>query len=124
MTMKTMTKTKNFAEPSKLRKVLFTKCFTIMKRDLMQEERQKIAKLEVANYFVNFEDGSSLLFYVDTNFHIGANTIKKYCEKVTGDEVLEVYHVPQKDLQYFCIDQRVWINKPEMAEKLKEIANS
>lgn len=95
-----------------------------MKRDLMQEERQEIAKLEVANYFVNFADGSSALFYVDNGYQIGPNTIKKYCEKVTGEEVLEVYHVPQEDLQYYCIDQRVWVNKPETAEKLKEIANS
>ena len=90
----------------------------------MIEERQKIAKLEVANYFVNFADGSSALFYVDTKFPIGASTVKCYCEKVTGEEVLEVYHVPQEDLQYYCIDQRVWIDKKEKADKLIEIANS
>ena len=95
-----------------------------MKRDLAQEERQEIAKLEVANYFVNFEDGSSALFYVDNTYHIGPSTIQKYCEKVTGEKVLEVYHVPQEDLQYYCIDQRVWVNKPETAEKLKKIATS
>lgn len=93
------------------------------KRDLMQEERTKIAQLEVVNYFVNFADGSSALFYVDQP-NIGESTIKRYCEKVTGEEVLEVYHVPQEDLQYYCIDERVWIDAPSTAKRLLEIANS
>lgn len=94
-----------------------------MKRDLMKEERIRVAQAEVKNFFVNFEDGSSALFYVDQP-NIGPDTIQKYCEKVTGDTVLEVYHVPQEDLQYYCIDQRIWVDKQETAEKLRKIAYS
>ena len=94
-----------------------------MKKDLMKEERQMLAQTKVKNYFVNFEDGSSVLFYVDQP-NIGERTIKKYCEKVTGDKVTEVYHVPQDDLQYYCPDERIWIDAPSTAKRLLEIANS
>ena len=93
------------------------------KRDLMREERNMIANLDVVNYFANFADGSSALFYVDQP-NIGPLTIKAFCEKVTKKEVLEVYHIPQEDLQYYCIDERVWVCDPKTAEKLRKIANS
>lgn len=79
--------------------------------------------MKTKNYFVNFEDGSSALFYVDQP-NVGPKTIQNYCEKITGDNVLEVYHVPQEDLQYYCIDERVWVDSPQKAEKLREIAYS
>lgn len=92
-----------------------------MKRNLKKEERQMLAQTEVKNYFVNFEDGSSALFYVDQP-NIGGKVIQKFCEKVAG-KVIEVYHVPQEDLQYYCIEDRVWIDTPEKAKRmLDEIA--
>jgi len=97
-----------------------------MKRDLAREERAALYEIlksgGTLNFFVNFEDGSSVLVYVSV-FGIGENTIKKWCEKVTGGNVIEVYHVPQEDLQYYCIDERVWVDTKEKAEKiLKQIA--
>ena len=88
-----------------------------MKRDLMQEERQKLAEVKVKNWFVNMESGESLLFYCDQK-NVGPTSIQKFVEKILGRKVVEVYHVPQEDLQYYCIDERVWIDTPEKAAKL------
>ena len=77
--------------------------------------------METKNFFVSFEDGSSILVYCNQP-NIEEETIKKFAEKVTGDNVVEVYHVPQEDLQYYCIDNRVWVDSPEKAEKLRQIA--
>ena len=71
------------------------------------------------NYFVSFENGDSCLVYV-TPTNIGASSIKKFAEKCTGEKVIEVYHVPQEDLQYYCIGGRVWIDTEEKANKLLE----
>ena len=87
----------------------------------MKEERQMLAKLEVKNWYVNLEDGESLLFYCDQP-NIGPNTIRKFVENVLEKGVIEVYHVPQEELQYYCIDERVWVDTPEKAEKLREKA--
>lgn len=92
-----------------------------MERNLMREERQMIAKLEVVNWFINFENGESALVYCNQP-NIGPTTIKRFAEKTTGEKVIEVYHVPQKDLQYYCIDVRVWCDTPEKAEKIRRIA--
>ena len=71
------------------------------------------------NYFVSFENGDSCLVYV-TPTNIGASSIKKFAEKSTGEKVIEVYHVPQEELQYYCIGGRVWIDTEEKANKLLE----
>ncbi len=92
-----------------------------MKRDLMKEERQKLAQVKVKNWYVNLEDGESLLFYCD-QLNIGPDTIQKFVENVLKKGVIEVYHVPQEELQYYCIDGRVWVDSPEKAEKLRQKA--
>lgn len=75
----------------------------------------------VKNYFVNFANGDSALFYVTVE-GIDANVLKRFAENVTENKVLEVYHVPQEDLQYYCIGGRVWIDTAEKAEKVKMLA--
>lgn len=92
-----------------------------MKRNLMKEERQMLAETEVKNWFINFEDGSSALVYCNQP-NIGSETIKRFAEKTAG-AVVEVYHIPQEDLQYYCIDERVWCDTPEKAEKLRKLAS-
>lgn len=77
----------------------------------------------VKNYFVNFANGETALFYVSVA-GIDANVLKRFAERVTKTNVLEVYHVPQDDLQYYYIEGRVWIDTAEKAEKVKELALS
>lgn len=75
----------------------------------------------VKNYFVNFANGDTALIYVSVE-GIDANVLKRFAERVSNTKVLEVYHVPQEDLQYYCIGGRVWIDTAEKAEKVKMLA--
>lgn len=75
----------------------------------------------VKNYFVNFANGDTALIYVSVA-GIDANVLKRFAERVSNTKVLEVYHVPQEDLQYYCIGGRVWIDTAEKAEKVKMLA--
>lgn len=75
----------------------------------------------VKNYFVNFASGDTALIYVSVE-GIDANVLKRFAERVSNTKVLEVYHVPQEDLQYYCIGERVWIDTTEKAEKVKMLA--
>ena len=90
-------------------------------KDLAKEEREEIAKTEVKNWFINFENGDSALIYCDQP-NIGSETIHRFAERTTGEKVIEVYHVPQQDLQYYCIGVRLWCDTPEKAEKIRKIA--
>lgn len=86
-------------------------------------EAQEIAQNDgIRNLFVNFENGDSALVYCNQT-NIGCGDVKRFAEKVTGDTVLEVYHVPQSELQYYCIGGRVWIDTPEKARKLLDTIN-
>lgn len=78
--------------------------------------------METKNYFVSFADGSSMLVYVSVE-GIDENTISRYAARVTGEDVLEVYHVPQDELQYYVIDARVWVDTAEKAVKLLTLAD-
>ena len=75
----------------------------------------------VKNYFVNFANGDTALIYVSVE-GISANVLKRFAERAAKTKVLEVYHVPQEDLQYYCIGGRVWIDTPEKAETVKKLA--
>lgn len=95
-----------------------------MKRNFAKEQRRKdweaLHSGGCLNYFASFEDGSSVLFYVSVT-NIGELSIRRFAEKVTGTPVTECYHVPQEELQYYCIDERVWIDTEEKAKKLLSI---
>lgn len=93
--------------------------------NLQKQERKNMATLDVFNYFINFESGENCLVYKDAKLtNIGEASIKRWAEKVTGDKVIDIYHVPQEDLQYYCIDGRVWIDTQEKAQKLLDYINS
>ena len=73
--------------------------------------------MEIRNLFVNFESGDSCLVYT---YELSSNEVKRFVEKITGEKVIEVYHVPQEELQYYCIGGRVWIDTPEKVAKVRQ----
>ena len=73
--------------------------------------------MEIKNLFVNFENGENCLVYT---YDLTEDEVKKFAEKVTDNKVIEVYHVPQDDLQYYCIDCRCWFDTPEKVAKVRE----
>ena len=72
--------------------------------------------MEIKNLFVNFENGENCLVYT---YELSEDEVKQFAEKVTGEKVIEVYHVPQNDLQYYCIDGRTWADTPEKVAKVR-----
>jgi hypothetical protein len=72
--------------------------------------------MEVKNLYVNIEDGDSCLVYTH---ELTEDEVKQLVEKVTGETVTEVYHVPQDELQYYCIDDRCWLDTPEKVAKVR-----
>lgn len=72
--------------------------------------------MEVKNLFVNFENGDNCLVYT---YELTEDEVKQFAEKVTGEKVIEVYHVPQHDLQYYCIDGRCWFDTPEKVAQVR-----
>lgn len=73
------------------------------------------------NIMVDFENGDNVLFYVETESGIDTAAIKRFAEKVTGNKVLDCYQVKQEELEFYCIDGRVWIDTPEKIEKIKQL---
>ena len=72
---------------------------------------------ETRNIFVNFENGESVL--VHTN-QISPTTAKKWAEKATGNKVLEAYYIKDEEIQYYCFDDRVWVDTPEKAKEIEK----
>lgn len=68
------------------------------------------------NLFVNFDNGDNILVYTS---ELTEEEVWTWTEKVTGEKVIEVYHVPQEDLQYYCIGGRVWADTPEKADVIR-----
>lgn len=73
--------------------------------------------MEVKNLFVNLENGDNLLVYT---YDLTEDEVKRFVEKVTDETVIEVYHVPQEDLQYYCINGRCWFDTPDVVAKVRE----
>lgn len=69
------------------------------------------------NLFVNFENGENILVHT---YDLSESEVKRFAELVTGERVLEVYHIPQEDLQYYCIDDRVYIDTPNKVENVRK----
>ena len=73
--------------------------------------------MEVKNLFVNFEDGSNAIVYTRD---LSTDEVKKWAELVQGP-VVEVYHIPQNDLQYYCIDERIWADNEKAAARIRAV---
>jgi len=73
--------------------------------------------MEVKNYFVNIANGENILVYT---YELSAQEVKQWVEKSTGEDVTDIYHVPQDQLQYYCIDGRVWADTSEQVAKVRK----
>ena len=75
------------------------------------------------NIFISFENGNSVLVHVNDRVQIGCSTVKEWAEKATGNAVLEAYYIKDEEIQYYCFDDRVWIDTPEKAKKIEDFIN-
>ena len=73
--------------------------------------------MEVKNMFVSFENGDNCLVYTE---ELTEDEVKRFAEKATSQSVIDIYCVPQEELQYYCINDRVWLETPEKAESVRK----
>ena len=71
----------------------------------------------VKNYLVCFDTGENVCVYVSVD-GVDANVLTRFAENVCKEHVRDCYEVSQEDLQYYCIDGRVWVDTPQKAKEL------
>lgn len=71
-------------------------------------------------YLIVFETGENVLIYAGEGLSL--EECRKFAQKV-GGAVADAYEVGADELQYYCIDSRVWADTPEKIQKLKNIIN-
>lgn len=67
---------------------------------------------KVRNIFVNFGEETALIYCLTLTIE----QIRQWCEKI-GHTPVDIYELKQEELQYYCIDGRVFVDTPE-----KEVA--
>ena len=72
--------------------------------------------METRIYIAELSDGTLNVFY--TQPQITEQDITKFVEKVTDYKVNDIYEEKQSNLQYYCIDGRVWIDTDEKAKRM------
>lgn len=69
---------------------------------------------------MNFENGDSLLIHTNK---IDCETAQKWTEKATRNKVLETYEIRDDEIQYYCFDERVWVDTEEKKQKIMDFIN-
>ena len=72
------------------------------------------------NIFISFESGDSTLIYTE---NLSVEECGKFANKASGDVVIDCYEIADNDIQYYCINGRVWIDTPEKEDKVRAIIN-
>lgn len=78
--------------------------------------------METRIYITELSDGTLNVFY--TQPQITEQDITKFVEKVTDYKVNDIYEEKQSNLQYYCIDGRVWIDTDEKAKRMYQTINN
>lgn len=78
--------------------------------------------METRIYIAELSDGTLNVFY--TQPQITEQDITKFVENVTGYKVNDIYEEKQSNLQYYCIDGRVWIDTDEKVNRMYQIINN
>lgn len=78
--------------------------------------------METRIYIAELSDGTLNVFY--TQPQITEQDIKKFVENVTDYKVNDIYEEKQSNLQYYCIDGRVWIDTGEKAKRMYQRINN
>lgn len=78
--------------------------------------------METRIYIAELSDGTLNVFY--TQPQITEQDITKFVEKVTDYKVNDIYEEKQSNLQYYCIDGRVWIDTDEKAKRMYQRINN
>ena len=78
--------------------------------------------METRIYIAELSDGTLNVFY--TQPQVTEQDITKFVEKVTDYKVEDIYEEKQSNLQYYCIDGRVWIDTDEKVNRMYQRVNN
>lgn len=78
------------------------------------------------NIFISFESGDSALMYTET---LTAEECAKFANAVNKgheiyDAVIDCYEITDDDIQYYCINGRIWADTPERESRVRAIINN
>ena len=68
--------------------------------------------------FVTTTSGESIIIY---DSKLSLDELKQWVEKACKTEVIDIVYTKQEDLQYLCIDNRVWQDEESDAAVLRFI---
>lgn len=72
---------------------------------------------EIKNIIVCAENETTLV-YCKT---LTIEEVRKWCEAVRIEGLTDVYEVKQDELQYYCIDSRVWADTPKKEQDVRSL---
>lgn len=78
--------------------------------------------METRIYIAELSDGTLNVFY--TQPQVTEQDITKFVENVTNYKVEDIYEEKQSNLQYYCIDGRVWIDTDEKVNRMYQKINN
>lgn len=78
--------------------------------------------METRIYIAELSDGTLNVFY--TQPRVTGQDITKFVENVTDYKVNDIYEEKQSNLQYYCIDGRVWIDTDEKVNRMYQRINN
>ena len=73
------------------------------------------------NVFISFESGNSLLIYTE---NLTTEECEKIINKATDEVIVDCYEIADNDVQFYCIDERIWIDTPEKESKVRAMINN
>lgn len=68
-------------------------------------------------FFISSTDGEITIFYC---ISLTAEEIEKFCN-YCGVEVVDIGEIKQEEIQYYCVDGRVWCDTPEKECRLRKL---
>lgn len=72
--------------------------------------------MEIKNIFVNMNDGAGLLIYTST---LTEKEVEKWVNKAAPTGCTEAYEISNAEMQYYCIDDRIWADTPEKEQRVR-----
>lgn len=73
------------------------------------------------NIFISLDNGENMLIYTNT---LSIYECSIWVEKATSAKIIDIYPIEDNEIQFYCIDGRVWADTPKIESKVREIINN
>ncbi len=73
--------------------------------------------MESKIYFISDKNGENTLLYC---LSLTEDEVRRFCKRC-GVEVVDIAEIKQEEIQYYCVDGRVWCDTPEKESVLRKL---